>query len=414
MFGLEWRRFSSMNWADRSSQLSRWLAVGVAASLPWSASAAAISIALWVISALPVLRYSQLKNDVLSLADGLPILLWLIAALAMVWADVTWSESLHALGGFHKLLVLPLVLRCFISRDEAFKPLIAFLASCTVLLAVSWIFVLWPTLTWQFARFPGVPVKDFQSQSGEFVICAFALMHYGVQEVVCRRYRRAAILFGWAILFASNVLYVATGRTELVAIPILLAVFGFQWGRWKGVTWFAGAALLVGLALWFSSPHFREKLTGIPREIELAMNNQSERIAFYTKSIQFIRQHPIVGNGTGSMPELFRQSIINQTGAKAIMTVNPHNQILGVAIQLGILGTIVLLAMWAAHLTMFARGGFLECIGMLFVLQNIISNQFNSHLFDFTQGWTYVFGIGILGGPILHARKQAAGPPPSG
>ena len=111
MFGLEWRQFSSMNWADRSSQLSRWLAVGVAASLPWSTSAAAIIIALWAISALPVLRYSLLKNSVLSPAGGLPVLLWLIAAVAMVWADVTWSESLHAMRGFHKLLVLPFVLR---------------------------------------------------------------------------------------------------------------------------------------------------------------------------------------------------------------------------------------------------------------------------------------------------------------
>ena len=41
------------------------------------------------------------------------------------------------------------------------------------------------------------------------------------------------------------------------------------------------------------------------------------------------------------------------------------------------------------------------------VVQNIISSLFNSHLFDFTQGWIYVFGVGVAGGLIF-----AAGPGP--
>ena len=34
-------------------------------------------------------------------------------------------------------------------------------------------------------------------------------------------------------------------------------------------------------------------------------------------------------------------------------------------------------------------------------MQNIISSLFNSHLFDFTHGWTYVIGVGIAGGTVL-------------
>jgi O-antigen ligase len=32
---------------------------------------------------------------------------------------------------------------------------------------------------------------------------------------------------------------------------------------------------------------------------------------------------------------------------------------------------------------------------------------FNSHLFDFTQGWIYVFGVGVAGGMILRGRAAA-------
>ncbi len=31
----------------------------------------------------------------------------------------------------------------------------------------------------------------------------------------------------------------------------------------------------------------------------------------------------------------------------------------------------------------------------------MIGSLFNSHLFDFTHGWTYVLGVGIAGGTVL-------------
>jgi O-antigen ligase len=42
------------------------------------------------------------------------------------------------------------------------------------------------------------------------------------------------------------------------------------------------------------------------------------------------------------------------------------------------------------------------------VVQNIVGSLFNSHLFDFVQGWTYVFGVGVLGGMVLRQTAAAA------
>src|SRR5262249_57558395 len=41
--------------------------------------------------------------------------------------------------------------------------------------------------------------------------------------------------------------------------------------------------------------------------------------------------------------------------------------------------------------------------GLLVVSCNVVSSLFNSHLFDFGQGWLYVLGVGITGGTVLHA-----------
>jgi hypothetical protein len=86
---------------------------------------------------------------------------------------------------------------------------------------------------------------------------------------------------------------------------------------------------------------------------------------------------------------------------------NPHNQIFAVAVQLGAIGVALLIAMWAAHFMLFGGGGLNAWIGLIVVAQNVVSSLFNSHLFDFSQGWLYVFGVGVAGGVALREREGA-------
>jgi hypothetical protein len=96
-----------------------------------------------------------------------------------------------------------------------------------------------------------------------------------------------------------------------------------------------------------------------------------------------------------------------------VAAANPHNETFAVAIQLGAVGALVLWAMWIAHLWMFRGAGLVEWIGFVVVVQNIVGSLFNSHLFDFLQGWVYVVGVGVAGGMALKHRladKPAAAP----
>lgn len=67
--------------------------------------------------------------------------------------------------------------------------------------------------------------------------------------------------------------------------------------------------------------------------------------------------------------------------------------------------------MWIAHLLLFRGNGLANWIGVVVVVQNIVGSLFNSHLFDFVQGWVYVIGVGIAGGTALKARaiKKTSG-----
>jgi hypothetical protein len=71
--------------------------------------------------------------------------------------------------------------------------------------------------------------------------------------------------------------------------------------------------------------------------------------------------------------------------------------------------------MWLAHLMLFCRGnGFAAWAGLVIVVQNIVSSLFNSHLFDFTQGWGYVLGVGVAAGLLLKDDPRISALPRSG
>jgi hypothetical protein len=96
---------------------------------------------------------------------------------------------------------------------------------------------------------------------------------------------------------------------------------------------------------------------------------------------------------------------MGETGVQAEVVKNPHNQTLNVAVQWGAIGIFVLYAMWLVHLLLFRGDGLMTFIGLLVVVQNFLTSLFNSHLFDFVEGWMYVLGVGIAGGATLRARR---------
>jgi hypothetical protein len=64
--------------------------------------------------------------------------------------------------------------------------------------------------------------------------------------------------------------------------------------------------------------------------------------------------------------------------------------------------------MWLSHLLLSRHGGLAGWVGLAVVAQNIIGSLFNNHLFDFTQAWIYMFGVGVAGAMMLAQSREAA------
>src|SRR5215470_15255983 len=107
--------FSRFDGFDRSSlvTLADLAAVAVAVALPWSTSAVGIAVAVWLVFLLPSLDGACVKRELATAAGGLPVLLWCLGVIGMLWADNSWHDRFAGLDGFHRLLAIPLLLAQF-------------------------------------------------------------------------------------------------------------------------------------------------------------------------------------------------------------------------------------------------------------------------------------------------------------
>jgi O-antigen ligase len=385
--------------------------VAAAVSLPWSTSATAIFAVLWLLALIPTLHWADVRSELATPSGGLPVLLFTLGLAGMLWADVTLLERWKGLDSFFKLLTIPLLFIQFRRSVRGHWVFAGYLFSCTVLLVATTIVMAIPSMAHSLLHFDNVVVKNAATQSGEFVTCIFGLLFLASDAAERRIWSRLFIFAMIMLAMLANMLYVATGRTALAIIPVLLIVFAARKLNLKMIGILFSAAAMVGTIAWYSSPYLRGRTNDVFHDLQRyqaaeTVTSSGERLVFWAKSIDFIHRAPLIGHGTGSIGALFEKSAVGQNGAAGEASANPHNQTLAVGIQLGAIGIAVLWAMWIAHLHLFRGSSLAEWIGLVVVAQNVIGSLFNSHLFDFVQGWVYVIAVGVAGGAVRRAQMS--------
>jgi O-antigen ligase len=380
-----------------------YLAIAVAISLPWSTSATTILMVIWMLAFLPTLNVADVRREIFTMAGGFPLLLVAWAALGMLWVDTTWAESFAGLRQFLKLLSIPVLLAYFRHSNSGMQVMAGFIVSCIALLALSLIISLWPEIYWGQSRGPGVPIKSYITQSAEFAGSAFCLFYLSIEAWKARAHTFSIITSLIAIAFIGDIVFIVTSRIELIVIAVLIILFGARLYGWKGLLLGVAALSFLCFIAWNTSSSLRAQIDKTEREIQSyrtdkEITSTGYHLEFLRKSISYIATAPMIGHGTGSIKPLFEQSAIGKTGVSGSVTSNPHNQIFAVAIQLGLIGAAILGVMWIAHVLMFLGPGIAAWFGLVLVMQIILGSFFNTHLFDFTEGWIYVCGVGVLGG----------------
>jgi O-antigen ligase len=387
------------------------LAVLVAAALPWSTSGVGILMVLWFLALIPTLDPRALLRSLTRPVSSLPLAIFVLAVVGTLWSDSPWPARLHGINPVAKLLAVPFLLYHFERSQRAIWVFVALLISCALLMALSWIVLFAPELKLTSTASPGVPVKNYIDQSQEFALCLFALAPFVLSLFGQRRFALAAACTALMLGFFANMMFVVSARTALIYMPVMLGLFAILYlGRRATVLLLVGAVAAAAL-VWLTSPYLRDRIEAVAVEYQSyhannAANSTGLRLEYWRKSLGFFAKAPMLGNGTGSTKQLFERDAIGQSGASADIIGNPHNQTLNVAVQWGLLGCVLLYAMWFCHLLLFSGTSLSSWVGLLVVVQNIVSSLLNSHLFDFHEGWLYVLGVGVAGGTALKMRVE--------
>jgi O-antigen ligase len=410
-------------WRDKTAWMTSAdiVAVLLAFALPWSTSLVGIFGVVLVLVMGPTIDarafIAQLKRPI----AAAPIALFLLALVGTLWSDARWGLRLYAVAPTAKLLLLPLLFYHFERSERGLWVFKAFLASCAVMVVMSWIVAFFPELTLKAKDVAsrGVFVKNYIDQSQEFALCAVALAYPIAMLLRAKKFALALGLGLLALGFLANMAFVIVSRTALVTIPIMLLAFAVLHLRWQTTLMVVCACVAAGVLAWFASPQLEATVGKFGQEYRQYMQEGvatsiGERLEYYRKSLGFFVEAPVAGHGTGSIEGLFEHAATGQTGLAAEVVRNPHNQTLNVAVQWGTMGVVVLYTMWISHLMLFRGEGLANWIGLLVVVQNIFTSLFNSHIFDFHEGWMYVIGVGVAGGLVSKMRGTAEAPAAAG
>src|SRR5258708_27428458 len=184
-------------WRDPAARILNvdLVTVLIAILLPWSTSGVSIAGVLWIVALIPTIEMRAFLRSLMRPVCALPIAFFALALAGTLWSDASWGARLYAVSPTAKLLMLPLLLYHFERSLRGVWVFVAFLASCTLLMAVSWIVAFEPNLTLKpQGEARGIFVKNYIDPSQEFALCAVALGYPIMTFLRTNRLRLPALL----------------------------------------------------------------------------------------------------------------------------------------------------------------------------------------------------------------------------
>ena len=394
-------------------------AVTTAFMIPVSTSGQAISVSIFVLLVALTVKREEWLVTFVTPAAAVPVGLFLLLLIGMSWSPTPFASG-GGISHYVKLLLIPVAMAPAFTAREALQIGYGFLAGCLVVLVLSFLsfFISLPPpfhSAMVNPRLAGVPMKDNAVQSGCFALCAFALALGGVSVWVGGNRRRAAAMFILALVFLADIFMIFISKTGVLMTSALIALFVVHAEGWKRSLLIAvPIALVVAIALWSSAPAQR-RLAEIATDIHAvdgdkgsseATLSTASRLDFWSKAVEFIKEAPLFGHGTGSTKSLYQSLEATRPSPYGEAVPDPHNQFFAIAIQVGLVGGVILVIMWAVHFSMFIGGSLASAMGQAVVIQNFIGSLFNSHLSTVTQGTLYCLAVGLLGGVVQRARRR--------
>lgn len=405
-------------WRQTAQTGALYCAVALGFAIPISTAASNLLIALTL---LLTLLAGKLRIHARILTHS-PVALTAIAFCVLVllgclWGEGRWADQQHYLVKYLALLLIPLLIPLFGESRHQRWALAAFCAAMLLTLMISmalWLDLLhWipPDLLAKItqARDPEYPItqnavvfKLSITQGFLMAIAAYLLLMAALE----RQGKPRKLLGALALLAAGNVLFMIIGRTGYVVLGVLgcyflVARLSTHLGR-RGIAIALLICAIPAIAVYQLSETLHARVHKAIDEASHWQQGQGNRTSiglrfdYYSNTLAIIREHPLLGVGTGGYTHAYDERI---KGTNMAPSNNPHNQYLLTTAQFGLPGLALLLLLYGTiwrssrqlpdHLRHIARG---------VLLAYLVGNLFNSFMLDFSERMFFAWIMAVLFG----------------
>jgi len=376
-----------------------WAAALLGLSIPISTSLDSILAGLIV--AL-LLVGGHFRDKIRAVRDN-PIVLPALAffgmyLLGLSYGVATGREAMESLAKASDLLLIPILLYLF--REEGIRrlALAGFLTAIVSMILISyllWLGVIPPNKLFHITSDDAYTPFHHRITHGSLM--AFGAYLFALKARLERRTAVRVLCALLSIAALANVLFIVSGRTGYVVALALGGYYLVAGWRWRGVAAATAVILVLGVAVYLmpaSVPH--QRLAMMAEEFagwqpgQPSSTSVGYRLEYYRNSLKLIAEHPVLGAGTGGFKGAYA-SLVEGKGMDP--TVNPHNEYLMVAIQLGLAGLALLF--WLL-ITLWRRasdlpGGFERSAARGLVVLILSASLVSSTLIDHTEGFFFVW-----------------------
>ncbi len=333
--------------SSQAAQAARACAIALGFAIPVSIALdnvlLAAILALWLASLDYRATFALLGNHGVAQAA---LALFGLFIIGLAWNTSGSAAGLHMIDKYRDLAFVPIFVTLFQSERDRRRALLAFAAALVLTLVLSY-------LTWAGLLSKGILVlgdqakpevfKKYLTQNILMAFGAFLFAHFALGA----RTRGSRVAWSLlALLAAINVVLMVPGRSGQLILAVLAVYFAYSVWRWSGTLLATAGVVAIGAALILGFAPANNRLALLLDEWNTwqpgidSQSSMGQRLGYFQNSLLIVRDHPVIGVGTGGFARAYADQV---AGTTLEPTVNPHNEYLNVAVQLGVIGLSALL-----------------------------------------------------------------------
>ncbi len=358
----------------------------------------ALSIFFWITSGNYTKKFNLLINN--KFAQSVVILIF-IFFLGSIYSNAEYDEIIYQILKYTKLFFILIGLSLVTDKKWQKIGINVFCIAMLITLFLSLTSVIFP-LSFVKGTAGGASNNHFVFKDH---IAQNLLMSYFALVMLVKSQETPKILIKYisfviALLAIIDIVFFVQGRTGYISLVINILLFIIYFSPRKKIWLYIILAVISSSILFGLSKNFTSRIelaaTEFQNKESKELTSVGQRVEFFKKSLELIKERPILGWGTGSYAQQFCRVAISEEWCQA-GKFHPHNQFMAIGVQIGLLGIgVFLYFLWSAIETARKLDLHQKVLALGLISTLIVDSFLHAPLFLVSEAQFFIIMLGLL------------------